>query len=73
MGGSYVDFILYKYFIAVCPAGGVMSHLQDFPLVCLLRFVCKNPHVAEDVLWVLDNVHPDEIFEYYPSFAMEES
>lgn len=50
-----------------------MSHLQDFPLVCLLRFVCKNPHVAEDVLWVLDNVHPDEIFEYYSSFAMEES
>lgn len=46
---------------------------KTFPLVCLLRFVCKNPHVAEDVLWVLDNVHPDEIFEYYSSFAMEES
>ncbi len=64
---------IYKYIFAVCPAGGVMSDPYDVPMGRLLRFVCENPHIAKDVLWAIDYLNPDEIFDQLTSPIMEES
>lgn len=37
----------------------------DVPMGRLLRFVCENPHVAKDVLWSIDYLTPEEIFDCF--------